>query len=116
MSSKSVWTSWREARQRWEVGYTWEGKTYQYYSWLYQGSRFSFTKENKNIADEFAAHIRSLMRPNMDGITIFEPAMVSGGKVKSLYRFPKYTKLWLAEYQQLADVKRKSQEYVDHLT
>ena len=115
MAPRKIWVSWRESRHRWEVGFFWEGKTYQFYSWTYQGRRFSFTKENKYIADEFAAHIRSLMRPNVDGITIFEPAMVSGGKIKSLYRFPKYTKLWLEEYQQLADVGRKSQEYVSHL-
>lgn len=115
MAPRSVWVSWREARNRYEVGFFWEGRTYQFYSWSYQGRRFAFTKENKYIADEFAAHIRSLMRPNLDGIVIFEPAMVSGGKIKSLYRFPKYTRIWLEGYQQLADVNRKSQEYVDHL-
>jgi len=115
MAPRSVWVSWREARQRWEVGYSWEGRTYQYYSWLYQGTRFSFTNQNKNIATEFAAHIRSLMRPNIDGITTFEPSMISGGKIKSLYRFPKYAEIWLDSYRQLAEVDRKNKEYVKHL-
>jgi len=115
MSTRAVWVSWREARQRWEVGFTWEGQTYQFYSWKYQDRRFPFTSQNKYIADEFAAHIRSLMRPNLDGIVIFEPAMVSGGKIRSLYRFDKYVELWLDEYRELADVERRSKEYVDHL-
>ena len=115
MASRSIWVSWRKGRQRWEVGFFWEGKTYQYFSWLWQGRRYSFTKDNKPFADEFAAHIRSLMRPNIDNIVTFEPSMISGGKIKSLYRFPKYTKIWLEGYQQLADVDRKSQEYVTHL-
>jgi integrase/recombinase XerD len=103
MSTRSVWVSWRDARKRWEVGFKWEGRNYQFYSWEFQGRRFAFTKENKHIADEYAAHLRSLMRPNMQGIVTFDPGQLTGRR-RSVYSFSRYVKTFLDE----CEIKRQS--------
>lgn len=112
---RSVWVTWKPDRQRWQVGFWWEGKQYQFYSWNFQGNRFRFTKENRALAEEFANHIRSRMRPNEQGICTFDPAELRTGRRHSLWIFSKYVELWLREYEQKAQTKDRSGEYVKHL-
>ncbi len=114
MATQSVWVSWREKRNRWEVGFKWDGKTKQYFSWTFQGRRFSFTKENKHIADEYAAHIRSLMRPNMQGIVTFDPGQLTGQR-RSAYAFERYVETTFKDYDRQVLAGDRKKEYVDHL-
>ena len=114
MAMQAVWVSWREKRQRWEVGFKWEGKTKQYFSWTFQGRRFSFTKENKHIADEYAAHIRSLMRPNVQGVVTFDPGQLTGQR-KSDYAFERYVSTVFKNYDNQVRAGDRKKEYVDHL-
>ena len=81
----SVWVTWREKRKRWEVGFWWEKHQYTFYSWVFQGQKFSFTKENWFVADEFASHIRAKMRPNEDGFCTFEPGQLKTGRLARLF-------------------------------
>ena len=99
MATHTVWVSWREKRKRWEVGFKWEGKTKQYYSWVFNGQRFVFTQENRHIADEYAAHIRSLMRPNIQGIITFDPGQLTGQR-RSAFAFERYIQAFLDDYDQ----------------
>lgn len=114
MSNTTVWVSWRERNQRWEVGFKWQGKVKQYYSWTYQGSKFSFTKQNKHIADEYASHIRSQMRPNMQGIVTFDPGQLTGQR-KSAYAFERYIATAFKDYDRQVQAGDRKKEYVDHL-
>lgn len=113
MSTHSVWVSWREKRQRWEVGFKWDQKNYQFYSWNFQGRRFSFTKENKHIADEYAAHLRSLMRPNVQGIVTFDPGQLTGHR-RSVYSFVRYVKAFLDECEIKQESGLMAKGTVDH--
>jgi len=111
---KSVWVTWKEARQRWEVGFWWEGKQKKYYSWEFQGQKWIFTKQRKEIAEEFASHIRSLMRPK-NGICTFDPDQLKTGRKGSFYTFCKFAEIWLQKYTQSVETGDISKEYVEHL-
>lgn len=114
MSRTKVWVSWRDRNKRWEVGFKWKGKVRQYYSWTFQGTRWSFTKENAHIAHEYAAHIRSLMRPNDQGIVTFDPGQLTGSR-KSAYSFDRYVNTVFKEYDRQVKAGDRKKEYVDHL-
>lgn len=114
MSKTKVWVSWREKRKRWEVGFKWEGKTKQYYSWTLNGVKLSFTLQNREVADEFSAHIRSLMRPNAQGIVTFDPGQLTGQR-KSAYAFERYVKTAFKDYDRQVMAGDRKKEYVDHL-
>ena len=114
MAKTAVWVSWREKRNRWEVGFRWEKQTKQYYSWTFQGTRWVFTKENKHIAEEYAAHIRSLMRPNMQGVVTFDPGQLTGQR-KSAYAFERYVTIVLKDYDRQVQAGDRKKDYVDHL-
>ena len=114
MAATAVWVSWREKRNRWEVGFKWDDKTKQYYSWTFQGTRWVFTRENKHIAEEYAAHIRSLMRPNTQGIVTFDPGQLTGQR-KSVYAFERYVNTAFKDYDRQVQAGDRKKEYVDHL-
>jgi integrase/recombinase XerD len=113
---RKVWISWKESKKRWEIGFYWEGKPKRYYSWVFQGQRFSFTKENRFVAEEFKNHILAKMRPNEQGISTFHPDQLRSGKRGSLYTFSKYvTEVWLPSYDQAVQTGDRNPEYVEHL-
>lgn len=114
LRNKSVWVSWKEGRQRWEVGFWWEGKQYRYFSWMFQEQKWSFTRPRKELAEEFAHHIRALMRPK-HGVYTFDPDQLRTGRKKSLYSFSNYAENWIKKYDQKIATKDISKEYVDHL-
>jgi len=111
----SIWVSWKEKRQRWEVGFWWEGKPYTFYSWVIQGKRYSFTRDMKPIAEQFKSYIRGKMQPNEDGFCTFEPGQIKTGRRKSLYTFSKWVDMWLMEYALKIETGDISREYVAHL-
>ena len=112
---RSIWVTWKPGRGRWEVGFWWEGKLYRFYSWEFQGNRFTFTEANRAIAEEFANHIRARMRPNEQGICTFDPAQLRSGRRRSLWVFSKYVELWLKEYDLQVKTRDRSTEYVQQL-
>jgi integrase len=111
--TKSVWVSWRPAKRRFEVGFRWEGELFQFYSWeIRVGKRIPL--KTREIADEYANHIRTLMRPNAQGIITFDPWQLKGRR-RSPWTFRKYVRTWLDEYGLQAEVGDRSAEYVEAL-
>ena len=115
MAPRKVWVRWIEKKKRWEVGFYWDRKPYRYYSWTIQSKRYSFTKDRKHIAEDFADYIRARMFPNEQGISTFHPEQLSSGKKTSLYNFDNYVKIWIAEKARLAQVGKRAKEYITHL-
>lgn len=105
MASKvKVWVVWRESRKRWEVGFRWEGKLWQFYSWIIPGGsqKYAFTKENEHIAHQYAEYIRSLAVPDLKtGVCKFDPTKLSKTR-KSKYALRRYGEVWLKGYDQKA--------------
>jgi hypothetical protein len=112
LNRTSVWVQWKEKKQRYEVGFYWEGKRYRFYSWTLQGRRIQF--KSKDVADEFASQIRSELRPNQKGIILFNPEIYTGQK-KSIYQISEHSKVWLKEYELQIQTEDISPEYYGHL-
>ena len=111
--NKSVWVSWRPKKKRFEVGFWHEGELFQFYSWEIRiGKRIPL--KTREIADEYASHIRSLMRPNAQGIVTFDPWSLKGRR-RSPWTFRKYVRTWLDEYRLQAEAGDRSAEYVEAL-
>lgn len=110
-----VWVMWNEVKQRWQVCYDWDGVRHVHQKWTLQGRKYSFTAENKHIADQFADFIRAKMLPNDQGINTFDPYAVKG-KQKGKYNFSRYFReIWLPEYELAVQQGRRSKGYLDHL-
>lgn len=116
MASKvKIWVTWRgEPRNRWEVEFKWDKKTWQFYSWVLPdiGQKYSFTLENKHIAEQFADYIRSLAVPDpQTHIVRFDPSKLSKTR-KSKHILRKYSEIWLNGYKQKAVTGDCTPEYV----
>ena len=83
MTSKKIWVSWNPREDRWQVRYYWEGKLITHQSWVVNGQKYTFFRDKKMWADELTGHIRSLMKPNVDGICTFHPSLIRTGKNES---------------------------------
>lgn len=111
----SVRVSWNEAKQRWQVVYDWNGVRFAHQRWVLQGHKYSFTRDNKHLADQFADFIRAKMLPNEQGISTFDPHQLLG-KQRGRYNFSRYfSEVWLPEYEIQAANGKKSREYLNHL-
>jgi len=113
LRSKKVWVTWKPAKGRWEVGFNWQGRKYRKYSWLFEGQRIRFSRENKAIADEFANQVRAEMRPNK-GVVTFNPEKYMSKK-QSLYWFANYAILWLKGRRAEIETQDITAEYWKHL-
>ena len=114
LRGKSVWVTWQERRNRWEVGFWWENKQKKYYSWTTGGQTWTFIKRREEIAKDFASYIRAMMRPK-NGICTFHPDQLKTGRKTSFYTFCKFAEIWLQKYTQSVETGDVSREYVDHL-
>ena len=112
LNKQSVWVKWKEWKKRYEVGFYWEKKRYRFYSWTFQGNRLQF--KTKDIADEFANQIKAEMRPNRQGVIIFDPTKYTGHK-KTIYAISEHSKLWLKEYEIMIQTEDITKGYYDHL-
>jgi integrase len=115
MTVGKVWVMWNEVKGRWQVCYDWQGVRHVHQKWTLQGRRYSFTKENRHIADQFADFIRAKMLPNDQGISSFDPCTIKG-RQKGKYNFSRYfQEVWLPEYEIQVRHGRRSRGYLGHL-
>jgi integrase len=115
-SPRKIWVSWRENKQRYEVGFHWEGydTPFRFFSWrLPNGKSIPFTKENKNVADEFKIYLYGQMAPDIKtGISKFNPIKLTGTRKTKNTLDIFFDEIFIKEYETKIKTKDVCAEYV----